>query len=313
MRVIGRSEWGARYTGGFRAAPTPAQRVWLHHSVTIAPDMVPPWDDDDAAVRTLERIGQQRFGGGISYTFAITPIGRIYEGHGIARQGAHTRGDNTHGRAICLIGNYETARPTAQQIAAVGWLLGHGHAAGWWRAARLAGGHRDAPGASTACPGRHAHAVMGAMNAAASGAPATPTPAAGARHIVVPGDTLWALSRRFDTTPEALRALNGLSGDLIRPGQALIVGAPPPPAPAPPPPTASRPTLREGAVGQHVADLQAFMNRNFPAYARIPLGPRRYGPVTIAAMREFQRRVGITADGITGPQTYAQLARFGYR
>jgi hypothetical protein len=166
--IIQRAAWGARYPDGFGPAPLPAREVWLHHSVTAAPNLVPPFDDDDAAVRTLERIGQQRFGGGISYTFAITPVGRIYQGHGVGRRGAHTAGRNTVGRAICLVGNYEVARPTGAQLDAVVWLLREGRARGWWQSARLDGGHRDAPGAATSCPGRHAHASIGLINQRAS-------------------------------------------------------------------------------------------------------------------------------------------------
>lgn len=164
MRIIPRSEWGARYARGFGPAPLPASEVWLHHSVTAAPDVVPPFDDDDAAVRLLESIGQQRFGGGISYTFAITPSGRVYEGHGVDRRGAHTGGRNSISRAICLIGNYDVTQPTAVQLDAVVALLQQGQDQGWWRSARLSGGHRDAPGASTSCPGRFAEAAISTIN-----------------------------------------------------------------------------------------------------------------------------------------------------
>lgn len=164
MDIIGRDAWGARRDRGFGPAPLPATEVWLHHSVTPAPDVVPPFDDDDAAIRALEDIGEQRFGGGISYTFAVTPSGRVYEGHGVDRRGAHTKGHNTVGRAIVLVGDYETAQPTEAQLNAVAALLRHGHAKGWWTSPTLTGGHRDAPGASTACPGRHAHAAIPTIN-----------------------------------------------------------------------------------------------------------------------------------------------------
>ncbi|MHA6626890.1 peptidoglycan recognition protein family protein [Pseudonocardia sichuanensis] len=172
VQIIGREDWGARYEDGFGDAPLPATRLYLHHSVTIAPDLAPPFIDDDAAIRTLEQIGEDRFGRGISYTFAITPVGRIYEGHGIGRQGAHTKGLNSMSRAICWVGNYESQKPTPQMVDATVRLVRHGHAQGWWPA-RFAGGHRDAPGASTACPGRHAYALIGDMNLRAA-APAPP-------------------------------------------------------------------------------------------------------------------------------------------
>jgi hypothetical protein len=87
MKIISRGEWGARYGDGFAPAPLPASEVWLHHSVTVAPDLVPPFDDEYVAMRTLERIGQERFGGGISYTWAAMPSGRIYQGHSVGRRG----------------------------------------------------------------------------------------------------------------------------------------------------------------------------------------------------------------------------------
>ncbi len=46
----------------------------------------------------------------------------------------------------------------------------------------------------------------------------------GSEHRVEPGDTLSAIAVRHGTTVEALRALNGLTSDLIVPGQRLAVG-----------------------------------------------------------------------------------------
>ncbi|AOS63422.1 peptidoglycan recognition protein family protein [Actinoalloteichus hymeniacidonis] len=156
MEITSRAAWGARYPDGFRSAPLPAQEVYLHHSVTTG--------SGAGAVRTLEDIGQQRFGGGISYTFVIDSTGTIYQGHSVGRQGAHTGGRNDISRAICLIGNYETQQMTDAQIRAVAWLLREGHAKGWWRSNQLTGGHRDAPGASTACPGANAQSRIGEIN-----------------------------------------------------------------------------------------------------------------------------------------------------
>lgn len=164
MEIITRSGWGARYSDGFAAAPLPASEVWLHHSVTAAPDLLPPFDDDDVAIRRLEQIGQERFGGGISYTFAVTPVGRIYQGHSVDREGAHTKGRNRVARAIVLVGNYEIGPPTSAQVQAVAQLLRHGHRQDWWRRPQLDGGHRDAPGAQTDCPGRHAEAAIAEIN-----------------------------------------------------------------------------------------------------------------------------------------------------
>lgn len=162
VKVISRREWGARHPDGFGPAPVPWSEWWLHHSATVAPDLVPPWDDDDDAVRTLERIGQQRFSGGISYTFAVTPSGRIYQGHSVDRRGAHTIGHNTAGRGIVLVGNYDRDRPTPSQLDAVAWIVADYYRRGLCRSRRLTGGHRDVKG--TDCPGDHAYALLPEIN-----------------------------------------------------------------------------------------------------------------------------------------------------
>lgn len=162
MRIVSRSEWGARYPNGCTSAPLPAAEVWLHHSVTSAAN-------GPAIIREIERIGQSRFGCGISYTWLITLDGAIFEGHSVNRQGTHTGGRNDRSRAICFVGNYEEIRPTGAQLRSAGWLLQHARANGWITAARLAGGHRDLT--ATACPGRHAYAAIPTINQLAGGGP----------------------------------------------------------------------------------------------------------------------------------------------
>ncbi len=44
-------------------------------------------------------------------------------------------------------------------------------------------------------------------------------------HQVAPGDTLWLISQRYDTTVAELTAANGLTGTMIYPGQVLSIGA----------------------------------------------------------------------------------------
>ncbi len=65
-------------------------------------------------------------------------------------------------------------------------------------------------------------------------------------YVIVPGDTLWDISRRYGTTVEALRAANGLTGSLIYPGQILILPPPDAPEPQPEPDPAGLVTVRSG-------------------------------------------------------------------
>jgi len=63
--------------------------------------------------------------------------------------------------------------------------------------------------------------------------------------------------------------------------------------------TANRPTLRRGAMGSLVQQLQS----------KLPDVPAdgNFGPGTEAAVRQFQRDKGLVPDGIVGPQTWAAL------
>lgn len=217
LRIISRAEWGARHDNGGGPAPLPASEVWLHHSVTVAPDLV--WidadgdnveDDEERAMRQLEDIGEQRFGRGISYTWAIMPSGRAHEGHSVDRLGAHTGGRNGVARAIVFVGNYQTHQPTRAQIVSAARLLQHAKAKGWIKEARLRGGHRDVlpmtgDSIATTCPGDHAYAVIGEINRLAAGPPITeedddvsaqdiwnyPIPDAGAPGQPAPGSGVW--------------------------------------------------------------------------------------------------------------------------
>lgn len=74
----------------------------------------------------------------------------------------------------------------------------------------------------------------------------------------------------------------------------------------PAPPTSGRPTLKEGSTGQAVTDLQAFLNRAYPAYSKLAVDGA-FGPKTTAVVKEFQRRSGLAVDGIVGAQTWAKL------
>lgn len=89
-------------------------------------------------------------------------------------------------------------------------------------------------------------------------------------------------------------------------GVARILGGAPAPAPAPAPAQSGRPTIQRGATGQHVRDLQARLNRDYPLYSNLVVDGD-FGPATERVVREFQSRAGITVDGIVGIVTWQKL------
>jgi len=55
--------------------------------------------------------------------------------------------------------------------------------------------------------------------------------------------------------------------------------------------------LRTGDRGDQVRQLQALLNRDYPAYSKL-VEDGDFGPNTEAVIREFQRRAGLPVNGI---------------
>ena len=53
--------------------------------------------------------------------------------------------------------------------------------------------------------------------------PPTPQKKQARYHTIAKGDTLWDISRRYKVTISAVKSANGLTSDLIRPGQTLRI------------------------------------------------------------------------------------------
>jgi hypothetical protein len=153
MLMLSRAEWGMPGPLGPRMKSS--KGLFLHHSVTRATA------DPVRDARTIANIGIQRFGR-MSYSFVVHPDGTILEGQN-GHVGAHTRGQNSTTQAICCVGNFENDRVTPEMVASIRILVRD--------FGPLLGGHRDAPGAATACPGRNLYAMMSTLRVPAEASP----------------------------------------------------------------------------------------------------------------------------------------------
>lgn len=175
LRIYTRTEWGARYPNGFGPAPVPWKYNVAHHSVTAQLLPTASFAQECEQMRILEEIGQNRFGGGISYTNLIFPSGRAFEGHSVNRQGAHTANMNDVARAICFVGDYEANKPTNAQLNTAAEVLKYWKAKGYVAEAKIHYVHRQLK--STACPGQNVVDKVPEINRLASlseGSVATP-------------------------------------------------------------------------------------------------------------------------------------------
>jgi len=161
LNIIPRAEWGARAPRDSRPMPLPAQRVWQHHTGADEPDGPP-------GVRRVQdfHLDVRKWDDG-AYSFVVDRQGRVFEMRGAGVEGAHTKGDNDQSHGICALGDYREDRPTEAMLTAISDLLAYGYRQGWWPEPALTGGHQDAPGATTSCPGPYLMGEIPMINEAA--------------------------------------------------------------------------------------------------------------------------------------------------
>lgn len=109
LEIRTREEWGAAQSySSDRACDTIADSFFLHIAVVDDPsDLL---GTEDQVARTIERIGQSRFGSGISYNALAFNTGRLYEGQPLTRRGAHTV--NTFRRDRCPVHGGDLTGPS---------------------------------------------------------------------------------------------------------------------------------------------------------------------------------------------------------
>ena len=66
-------------------------------------------------------------------------------------------------------------------------------------------------------------------------------------------------------------------------------------------------------VDPRVGSLASFMRATFPAYTPKAALGNTYGDNLWKSIKEFQRRTGLQADGNTGPITYNELKKYGFK
>lgn len=195
VNIRSRGSWGARRSDGDRTLSGQAAEVFLHHTVTAHLSPSASVAAEQAQMRSLESIGQNRFGRGISYNVIIFPSGRAYQGVSWNRRGTHTGGRNSTARSICFAGNYETNRPTAAQLATAAAIFQEGRGK-WWRSNAPVRGHRDV--SATSCPGRYVYSQRGAIRGGTAGDGAAPAPGGSTYKVVGPSEALGPFDKDGD-------------------------------------------------------------------------------------------------------------------
>lgn len=147
--IISRYQWGARPAQGNVYTTSMGKRTGfvVHHSGA----------DDDQTVKAIQNFHlDTRKWSDIGYNFLIDKKGRIYEGRGWDKIGAHVEGHNTANIGVCIIGNYSRSLPSDAALTSLRWLY---VAANARKGATLkVYGHTQL--GSTSCPGAKLMSVV---------------------------------------------------------------------------------------------------------------------------------------------------------
>lgn len=149
---VPRSTWGARPPKSLTSIRVPTSELWLHHTAGN--------ERGAAGMRAIQDYHMDVRGyNDIAYSFVVDPDTlMVYVGRGPGVQGGHTQGHNSISHAICVMGNFDVIQPSDNLLRTLAELVTYGERQAWWRS--LTGGHRDASGASTACPGKYLYAEI---------------------------------------------------------------------------------------------------------------------------------------------------------
>lgn len=209
-RIVPRAQWGADpLVTPATNIPVPTAELWLHHSAGE--------QFGAQGMRLLQAFTLHRpdaHYSDLEYSFVVDHADcSVYESRGPGRNTAATYLHNGTSHAICVMGNFQNDPVSPQLVETLANLVAWGYEQGWWPLG-FTGGHRDASGNSTACPGNHLEAVIPEINARAAAIHAGPV--VNPPHPPGPGPTPVPLEDDVDLF------VNAKSRDPLRPEFAWI-------------------------------------------------------------------------------------------
>lgn len=222
---------------------------------------------------------------GIGYHYVVNKDGTIFQTNYHDTMSFHAGDINTYSIGIALNGNFTSTPPPQEQLDSVRWLINYLRQHSGLNITNVMG-HRQAPGAQTACPGNTWRAwlpyVTGDVPVSPPLPPLQPTPTPGDTYTVRSGDTLSGIAAKFNTSLSVLLILNPeiTNPNLIKVGQVILLSKvepypnPEPPTPDPvdpPPPVDPDPTLPPPPVAKYpkVKVLRGLNVRKTPSISGI--------------------------------------------
>ncbi|XP_060918428.1 N-acetylmuramoyl-L-alanine amidase-like [Labrus mixtus] len=112
-QIIPRCQWGAKdYRGTPVPLSLPLQFLYVHHTYEPSSPCL-SFPNCSRGMRSMQRFHQEDRGwNDVGYSFVVGSDGYVYEGRGWNHLGTHTRGRNSKGYGVSIIGDYTSSLPS---------------------------------------------------------------------------------------------------------------------------------------------------------------------------------------------------------
>ncbi|XP_052082624.1 peptidoglycan recognition protein-like [Mytilus californianus] len=151
LQIVSRDSWGARRPVKVSNIPNPVPYFFIHHTAGRECHSFVQCTNLMKEIQNYHMDDPHRQYYDIGYSFLVGQDGRLYEGRGFRREGAHTKHYNTVGLATSFIGNFMDHLPNNQSQAEVKALIQCGVYNNYISKNYRLYGHRDI--GTTASPG----------------------------------------------------------------------------------------------------------------------------------------------------------------
>ncbi|XP_063410076.1 peptidoglycan-recognition protein SC2-like [Mytilus trossulus] len=158
VKIISRDSWGARRPASTSTIHSPVPDFFIHHTEGGACTSFSACISQMKGIQNYHMDDANHHWSDIGYSFLVGEDGKIYEGRGWNRIGAHTQGYNSRGLAASFMGSFMTHAPNSAALNAVKELIQCGISKGKVSHSYALFGHRDV--GSTDCPGTALYNVI---------------------------------------------------------------------------------------------------------------------------------------------------------
>lgn len=288
------------------------KKIVLHHA-----------DASSCDAKTIHQWHLNNGWAGIGYHFVVRKGGTIERGRPIEKVGAHCTNQNSDSVGVCFEGNFEKEVMSDTQIKAGQELMSYLYDKYKLDKSKVKR-HKDLM--ATACPGKN-FPFSKIINGIPKEEKETPkeekkdtpnknTDTKTTTYTVVKGDNISSIGKKFNVDWKKIAELNNLKlpytiypGDKLKIPSTETTGSKTTTTTKKTIPTVAKPTIQNKSTGTQVKYLQ--QNLNYLGFkganGKELTVDGDSGTNTVCAIKQFQKKYGLSVDGIYGQKSYDKM------